>query len=129
MRVGHLKVAGLAAQLLDGSDGALHHLRIGARVAEGHGSSVRGDRMAAVDGDVAVGDEWSALAIAAESESLQLADDFEGERVIELQHVHVVAPQSGVAERTLGRPSADNTINVLAPAPDEVPRRWVLVRR
>src|SRR6516165_4790531 len=107
MRVGHLEVAGPAAQLLDGSDGPLHHLRIGARVAEGHGSSVRGDRMAAVDGDVAIGNEWSALAIAAESESLELTDDFEGEWIVELQHVHVVAPHSGVAERTVGRASAD----------------------
>ena len=108
MRVGHLQVARLATQLLDGADGPLHHLRIGARVAEGHGSSVGGDRVAAVDGDVAVGDEWPALALAAESECLELTDDFEGERVVEFQHVHVVAAQSGVAERTLGRAPADH---------------------
>ena len=41
---GTCSVARLAAQLLDGSNGPLHHLRIGARVAERHGSSVGGDR-------------------------------------------------------------------------------------
>lgn len=58
--------------------------------------------MATVDGDVAIGDERSALAVAAEAESFQLTDDFEGERVVEFQHVDVVPAHPGVAERALG---------------------------
>ncbi len=129
MRVGHLQVARLAAQLLDGANRSLHHLRIGARVAEGHRSSVGGDRMAPVDGDVTVGNEWSTLAVAAESESFELADDLEGERIVEFQHVHVVRPHPGAAERALGRAPSDHAVNVIAASTDEVECGRVLIRR
>ena len=92
MCVRHLQGTCLTAQLLNGPNGALHHLRIRTRVAKGHGSSVGGDRMAAVDGNVTIGDEWSALALAAESKRLQLTNDLERERIVELQHVHLVTP-------------------------------------
>src|SRR3974377_1295057 len=75
-------------------------------------------------GEGTVGDECTALAIAAESESLQLADDFKRERVVEFQHVHVGGPHSGVAERTLGRASADHAIDVaavIAASANEIP--------
>src|SRR5271166_2519422 len=129
MRIRHLQGACLTAQLLNGANGALHHLRVRTRVAKGHGSSVGGDRMAAVDGDVTIGDEWSALALAAESKSLQLTNDLERERIVEFQHIDIGRPQSGVAERTLCRPPAHDTIDVvavIAPA-GEVPRGWVLI--
>lgn len=83
--------------------------------------------MAAVDGDVAIGDERSALAVAAEAECLELADDFEGERVVEFQHVDVITAQPGVAECALGCAPAHYTVHVIAAPPGEVVRRWVLV--
>src|ERR1700677_3416989 len=129
MRVRHWEVVRLAPQLLNGPNGALHHLRIRTRVAEGHGSSVRCDRMAAADGDVAVCDKRPAFALAAESERLELANDLERERIVEFQHIHVVSPKSGVAEGTLGRASADYAVHVIAAPAYEIPRGWVLIRR
>src|SRR5208283_2318351 len=88
--------------------------------------------MAAIDGDVAVGDERSALSLATESECLQLTDDFEREGIVELQHVDVVAPQPGLLEGAVGRASADDAVDVpavLPSSPGEIPRRWMLVGR
>ena len=117
-------------QGLVGPDGTLHHLRIGAGVAERHGSSIGGDRVTAANGDVAVGDEWPPFALTTEAECLELADDFERERVVEFQHIHVSGPDAGVAECTFSRASSDDAVDVTAvitaPA-GEVPGRWVLV--
>src|ERR1700716_3524585 len=79
--------------------------------------------MTAANGDVAV---------AAEAECLELADDFERERVVEFEHVHIVGADSRVAECTLGRASSDDAVDVpavtTAPA-GEIPGRGVLIRR
>jgi len=129
MRVRHLQSARLTAQLLDSSNGSLHHLRIRTRVAEGHGAPVRGDRMTPVGGDVTVGDEWPPFTIAAESERLQLPNDLERKRIVKFKDIHVVAANSCVAEGAIGRASAHYTINVVAAPPREIPRGRVLIRR
>ena len=85
--------------------------------------------MAAADGDVPVGDEWSAFALAAESERLQLTNDLERERIVEFQHVHLVTPESRVSERTVGGAGTDLTVDVIAAPAGQVPRGWVLIRR
>src|SRR5262249_20633244 len=100
-------------------------------VAEGHGASIGGDGMAAANGDVAVGDEWSAFALAAESKRLQLTNDLERERIVEFQHIDVGMPQSRVAQRAFRRTSTHHAVHVVAIAApaDEVPRGWMLIRR
>ena len=85
--------------------------------------------MAAADGNVSVGDEGSAFALAAESERLQLANDLERERIVEFQHVHLVAPKSRVSERAVGGAGTHLTVHVIAAPAGQVPRGRVLIRR
>ena len=57
--------------------------------------------------DVAVLDERPAFAGPAEAERLELADDLERERVVELGHVDVAGREAGHGEGGPGRPGAD----------------------
>src|SRR5205085_8855574 len=67
-----------------------------------------------------------ALPTAAEAERLQLADDLEGERVIELGDVDVARAQPGGSEGVAGGGAAGVAGGRIR-APDEIPRRCDLV--
>ena len=118
-----------AAQLLDAADHALQHLRRRAGVAVRHHAAVGGDRVLPARLDRAAHHEVATLALAAEPERLELADDLERERVVELAHVDVGGPQPGGAERVLRGAPPDGAVHqVGAPVATELPRRRVLVR-
>src|SRR5258705_9384037 len=121
MGVGNLQRACVPSNLLNRANRALHHLWIRARVAERHGSAVGRDGVAAVDRDMPVGDEWAALAVMAEAESLQLPDDLEGERIVEFEHVHLVTAEARVGECEVGSASSDDAIRVSPGTPRQVP--------
>ena len=91
---GTWQVCALAAELLHAADDPLELLGVDTGVAEGHGAAVGGDRERAPRGDVARLDERPALAHGAEAVGLQLADDLEGERVVELGYVDVGRPEA-----------------------------------
>ena len=78
----------------------------------------------------AVDHEVAALALGAEPERLELADDLERERVVELAHVDVVGPEPRHRPRGLDRAAPDRAVDEIgATVAAEVPRRRVLVRR
>src|SRR5215218_852239 len=81
------------------------------------------------DGDVPVLDERAALAVGAETERLQLADDLEREGIVEFQDVDVVPVDSGVGERHVGGMPAHQTVGMITAAPHEVPGGGMLIRR
>ena len=98
--------AHVAPQLLDAADDPLQHLRRRARVAVRHDAAVGRHRVLTTRFDRAAGHEVAALTLAAEAERLELADDLERERVVELAHVDVgrdrrpaVRKQSSAARR------------------------------
>src|ERR1700686_521492 len=80
----HLHRLARSADLLDGTDDPLEELGGVAGVTERHQTPVGGDRQRPARSDVAVGDERTALSVVAEPVRLELADDLEGERVVEL---------------------------------------------
>ena len=120
----------LAPQLLHRPDDTLQELDGRAAVAERHHAAVGRDRVAPADLDGAVHHEVAALPLGAEPVGLELADDLERERVVELAHVDVGRAEPGHPERVLRGAPADVAVDqVGAPVAAEVERRWVLVRR
>ena len=87
-------LAQVAAQLLDAADHALQHLARRAGVAVRHDPAVGGDRVLPAGLDGASHHEVAAFALAAEAEGLELADDLERERIVELADVDVGGPQA-----------------------------------
>ena len=95
-------------QLLGAPDHPLQQLDGAAAVAERHEAAVGRGRVPAAGADVAVHDEVAALARPAELEGLELADDLERERVVELAHVDIgsaTGPAMAKAWRAARRPT------------------------
>ena len=90
-------VAPAYGPLLRGCDRPLGHLGHSG-VAENHQPPVDHDGHGASDSDGAVEHEITALALAAEAEHLELADDLEGERIVELCDVDIGRAQTGLGE-------------------------------
>ena len=99
-----------------------------AGVAERHQAAVGGHREPPAGRDAAVLHERAALSLGAEPERLELADDLERERVVELGHVHVIRTERRGAEHVLRGATSDVARRELGPTP-HVPRRCDLVGR
>ena len=95
----HLVGGAHAAELQGGPDDPLQLLRVDPGMTERHGPAVRGDGELGAGRDVSVFDERSALTGGAEAESLQLADDLERERIVELGDVDVGRRQARPSRR------------------------------
>ena len=93
------RVRALAPQLLDAADDPLEQSGRRAAVAEGHEAAVGGDRIAAARPRWCRRARSAALALLAEPESLELADDLEGERVVELADIDVGRAEAGTWRR------------------------------
>src|SRR5207237_3208093 len=94
--------------------------------AVGHGGAVGGDRQPATGIDVAVFDKSSAVAVRAEAVRLELADDLEGERIVELGHVDVARAQPG-GSKGVASGRATHIAGGHIRATEDVPRRSDLV--
>ncbi len=113
-----------SAYLLDGPNDPLEKLGGVSGMPEGHEAAVGGDRQRPPRGDVTVRDERSALAVPAEPEGLQLADDLEGEGIVELGHVHVGRLEAGHRKGAPGGTPADEAVGeVRVVAAAHVPAR------
>ena len=118
-----------AAQLLDAADDALQQLHDAPRVAERHHPAVGGDGELPTGLDGAAHHEVAALALGAEPERLELADDLERERVVELAHVDVGRARGPPARNASSRRAGRRAVHeVGSPVAAEVPRRRVPVR-
>src|SRR5215213_4295536 len=99
-----------------------------ASVAEGHEAPVGRHRELAGRTDAPVHDEVATFADLAEPEGLELTDDLEGERVVELADVDVGGLQTRRLERPPSGPAPEQAVRVPRdPTTDEVVGRWVLV--
>src|SRR4029079_4862330 len=88
-----LRARACTSQLLDTADHSLQHLARRASVAVRHHPAVGGHRVLAIGLDGATHDEVTTFSFSAEAEGLELPDDLERERVVELAHVDVGGPQ------------------------------------
>src|SRR6185437_10316407 len=100
------------------------HLHVRSGVAEGHRAAVRGDGMAAGDVDVAVVDEAAALTGTAEAERLELTDDLERERVVELEHVDIGSLPVGHRKSPVSTAFSDQAIGVHVRPAGQIPFWW-----
>ena len=75
-------------------------------MAERHGPAVGGHRELCARSDVPVLDERSAFPGCAEAERLELPDDLERERIVELGHVDIAGREAGHRKGGPGRPGA-----------------------
>src|SRR5205085_11582919 len=107
----------------------LHHLHDRPGVAERHRAAVGDDREPAAHLDGAAHYELSTLALLAEAEGLELADDLEREGVVELARVDVLGRDARQPEAALGRPSAYVAVAVRRVAPHEVEAGRMLIGR
>ena len=94
----------MTPHLLGGPDDPLQLLRVDSRMAERHGPAVGGHRKVCAGSDVAVLDERAAFPGRAEAECLELPDDLERERIVELGHVDIAGREAGHGKGDVGPP-------------------------
>jgi hypothetical protein len=119
----------LSLELLHTPDDALQHLDRAPGVAVREESAVGRRRELPARTDAAVHHEVGTLARLAKPESLELANNLEGEGVVELAHVDIARPKPCHGETPLRGASSDVTIGVILSGAAKVPAGGVPVRR
>ncbi|NRA00092.1 MAG: hypothetical protein HRU01_26620 [Myxococcales bacterium] len=100
-----------APELLRATDDLLQHLDYPA-MTERHESAVRAHGKLSAHPNAPVHDEVTPLALCAETKRLELANDLERERVVELAHVDIRRLQTGLLEADASGALADEPVLV-----------------